>query len=93
MSLDHLDILENKIKGVVGLLVDMRNKTAELEKANKDLQQNLVQKDQELQQLKSNIDVIRKKAAESEDYEKERDMIRTKVENMLKHLKKLEGNM
>ena len=93
MSLEHLDILENKIKGVVALLVDMRNKTAELEKANKDLQQKLVQKDQELQQLNTNIDTIKKKAAESEDYEKEREMIRVKVENMLKHLKKLEGNM
>ena len=93
MSLEHLDILEDKIKVLVTQLVDLKNKTLELEKTNTELREKLAQKDRELQQTQANIQTMKQKVDESADYEKERDLIRTKVENMLKHLKKLEGNI
>ncbi|OGL43185.1 MAG: hypothetical protein A2161_09055 [Candidatus Schekmanbacteria bacterium RBG_13_48_7] len=93
MSLDHLDVLEKKIVGVVALLVDLRNKQAELEATAKDLQQKLISKDREIQELQKNLESYKSKAQDSAEYEKERELIRTKVENMLKHLKKLEGAM
>ena len=51
------------------------------------------QKDQETQELKKSFENYKQQAVDSADYEKERELIRTKVENMLKHLKKLEGTM
>jgi len=93
VSLDHLDVLEKKIVGVVSHLVELRNKNAELEALTKDLQTEISNKDKEIQELHNDLETFKSKAEESVEYEKERDLIRTKVESMLKHLKKLEGTM
>jgi hypothetical protein len=89
-GIEALDVLQARITKMLDLLADLREKRDSLQSRVETLQQEGAAKDDELAQLREDNARLQKVQEEYKQLVAEREIVRNKVEGMLKHLETFE---
>jgi uncharacterized coiled-coil DUF342 family protein len=90
MELQFFDVLEEKINRIVGRFETLKGENRELRMRIQELQAVVEEKERIVYALKSEVDKSRGVQSEIENYRKNQDRIRSKVETLLEKLKEFE---
>jgi FtsZ-binding cell division protein ZapB len=90
MELQFFDVLEDKINRIITRVESLKVENRELRMRNQELQAVLEEKERVIYTLKSEVDKSRGVQGEVENYKKNQDRIRSKVETLLEKLKEFE---
>jgi uncharacterized coiled-coil DUF342 family protein len=90
MDLQFFDVLEEKINRIVNQVESLKVENRELRMRIQELQAVLEEKERIIYTLKSEADKSRAVQNEVENYKKNQDRIRSKVETLLEKLKEFE---
>ena len=90
MELQFFDVLEEKINRIVGRIEALKGENRELRMRIQELQAVVEEKERIVYTLKSEVDKTRGVQTEIENYRKNQDRIRSKVETLLEKLKEFE---
>jgi uncharacterized coiled-coil DUF342 family protein len=90
MDLQFFDILEEKINRIVNQVETLKVENRELRMRIQELQAVLEEKERIIYSLKSEVDKSHGVQNEVENYKKNQDRIRSKVETLLEKLKEFE---
>jgi chromosome segregation ATPase len=85
-GIEALDVLQARIAKMLDMLADLREKRDSLQSRVDTLQQEGAAKDEELAQLREDNARLLKVQEEYKQLVAEREIVRNKVEGMLKHL-------
>ena len=91
MDLQFFDVLEEKISRIIQRLGQLKGENRELRMRIQELQAVLEEKERAIYNLKTELDQTRGIQGEIENYRKNQDRIRSKVETLLEKLKDFEG--
>jgi chromosome segregation ATPase len=89
-GLEALDILQARLTKMLDMLADFREKSHSLQSRVEDLEKDVSAKSDELAQLREDNARLQKIHEEYKQLVAEREIVRNKVEGMLKHLEKFE---
>jgi chromosome segregation ATPase len=89
-GIEALDVLQARITKMLDMLADLREKRDSLQSRVETLQQEGAAKDDELAQLREDNARLQKVQEEYKQLVAEREIVRNKVEGMLKHLETFE---
>jgi chromosome segregation ATPase len=89
-GIEALDVLQARITKMLDMLADLREKRDSLQSRVETLQQEGAAKDEELAQLREDNARLQKVQEEYKQLVAEREIVRNKVEGMLKHLETFE---
>jgi uncharacterized coiled-coil DUF342 family protein len=90
MDLQFFDVLEEKINRIVNQVETLKVESRELRMRIQELQAVLEEKERVIYTLKSEVDKSRVVQNEIDNYRKNQDRIRSKVETLLDKLKEFE---
>jgi uncharacterized coiled-coil DUF342 family protein len=90
MDIQFFDVLEEKINRIVGRIETLKGENRELKMRIQELQAVLEEKERIVYTLKSEVDKTRGVQNEIDNYRKNQDRIRSKVETLLEKLKDFE---
>jgi chromosome segregation ATPase len=90
MELQFFDVLEEKVNRIVGRMEALKGENRELRMRIQELQAVVEEKERIVYALKSEVDKSRGAQTEIENYRKNQDRIRSKVETLLEKLKEFE---
>lgn len=86
MSLEKMELLESRIRNAVELISKLKEENSSLEKRVEDLEQELSSKTETLNNLNAEKEKVDAIVNESKQMEAERDMIKSKIEDMISNL-------
>jgi chromosome segregation ATPase len=89
-GIEALDVLQARITKMLDMLADLREKRDSLQSRVETLQQEGAAKDEELAQLREDNARLQRVQEEYKQLVAEREIVRNKVEGMLKHLETFE---
>jgi len=89
-GIEALDILQARLTKMLDMLADFREKSHSLQSRVEDLEKDVSAKSDELAQLREDNTRLQKIHEEYKQLVAEREIVRNKVEGMLKHLEKFE---
>jgi chromosome segregation ATPase len=89
-GIEALDILQARLTKMLDMLADLREKSHSLQSRVEDLEKDVSAKSDELAQLREDNVRLQKIHEEYKQLVAEREIVRNKVEGMLKHLEKFE---
>jgi chromosome segregation ATPase len=89
-GIEALDVLQTRVTKMLELLADLREKRDSLQSRVETLEQEGAAKDEELTQLREEQTRLLKLQEEYKQLVAEREIVRNKVESMLKHLETFE---
>ncbi|HEX9868837.1 MAG TPA: hypothetical protein VGC99_09625 [Candidatus Tectomicrobia bacterium] len=89
-GIEALDILQARLTKMLDMLADFREKSHSLQSRVEDLEKDVSAKSDELAQLREDNARLQKIHEEYKQLVAEREIVRNKVEGMLKHLEKFE---
>jgi chromosome segregation ATPase len=89
-GIEALDVLQTRVTKMLDLLADLREKRDSLQSRVETLEQEGAAKDEELTQLHEEQTRLLKLQEEYKQLVAEREIVRNKVESMLKHLETFE---
>ncbi len=90
MDIQFFDVLEEKINRIVGRIETLKGENRELRMRIQELQAVLEEKERIVYTLKTEVDKTRDVKNEIDNYRKNQDRIRSKVETLLDKLKDFE---
>jgi DNA repair exonuclease SbcCD ATPase subunit len=90
MEIQFFDVLEEKVNRIVGRIETLKGENRELRMRIQELQAVLEEKERIVYALKSEVEKSRGVQSEIENYRKNQDRIRSKVETLLEKLKEFE---
>jgi chromosome segregation ATPase len=89
-GIEALDILQARLTKMLDMLADFREKSHSLQSRVEDLEKDVSAKSDELAQLREDNARLQKIHEEYKQLVAEREIVRNKVEGMLKHLENFE---
>jgi chromosome segregation ATPase len=89
-GIEALDVLQARLTKMLDLMADMREKGNSLQSRVEDLEKEVSAKNDELANLREDNARLQKIQEEYKQLVAEREIVRNKVEGMLKHLEKFE---
>ena len=89
-GIEALDVLQARLTKLLDIMADLREKSNSLQNRVEDLEKEVSAKDDELTQLREDNARLRQIQEEHKQLVAEREIVRNKVEGMLKHLEKFE---
>ena len=89
-GIEALDILQARLTKMLDMLADFREKSHSLQSRVEDLEKDVSAKSDELAQMREDNARLQKIHEEYKQLVAEREIVRNKVEGMLKHLEKFE---
>lgn len=89
-GLEALDVLQARLSKMLEILADLREKSNSLQGRVEDLEKQVSAKSDELAHLREDNARLQKIQEEYKQLVAEREIVRNKVEGMLKHLEKFE---
>jgi len=89
-GIEALDILQARLTKMLDMLADFREKSHSLQSRVEDLEKDVSAKSDELAQLREDNARLQKIHEEYKQLVAEREIVRNKVEGMLKHLETFE---
>jgi|GEM_PF-1243607 FtsZ-binding cell division protein ZapB len=90
MSLEKMELLELKIRNTVELISKLKEENSSLGKRVEDLEQELSSKTEALNSLNAEKEKVDTIVSESKQLEAERDMIKSKIEDMISNLEEID---
>jgi uncharacterized coiled-coil DUF342 family protein len=90
MEIQFFDVLEEKVNRIIGRIETLKGENRELRMRIQELQAVVEEKERIVYALKSEVDKSRGVQTEIENYRKNQDRIRSKVETLLEKLKEFE---
>ncbi len=90
MGIEKLELLEERLKKVVKVVSQLREKNASLQKQVKDLQGALTEKSEELTRYMEETKDVSALQTEAKTLLEEREQIRRKIESMLDNLESID---
>jgi SMC interacting uncharacterized protein involved in chromosome segregation len=85
-GIEALDVLQARLTKMLNIMADLREKSHSLQNRVEDLAREVSAKDDELGQLRQENDQLQRIHEEYKQLVAEREIVRSKVEGMLKHL-------
>ncbi|HSF33501.1 MAG TPA: hypothetical protein VLK82_23905 [Candidatus Tectomicrobia bacterium] len=89
-GIEALDVLQARLTKLLDIMADLREKSNNLQSRVADLETEVATKSDELGQLREDNVRLQKIQEEYKQLVAEREIVRNKVEGMLKHLEKFE---
>lgn len=89
-GIEALDVLQARLTKMLDMMADLREKSHNLQSRVEDLEKDVSAKSDELAQLHEDNTRLQKIHEEYKQLVAEREIVRNKVEGMLKHLEKFE---
>jgi chromosome segregation ATPase len=89
-GIEALDVLQARLTKLLDIMADLREKSNSLQNRVENLEKEVSAKDDELTQLREDNARLRQIQEEYKQLVAEREIVRNKVEGMLKHLEKFE---
>jgi uncharacterized protein YlxW (UPF0749 family) len=89
-GIEALDVLQARLTKMLDIMADLREKSNSLQSRVADLENEVSAKGEELAQLREDNARLQKIHEEYKQLVAEREIVRNKVEGMLKHLEKFE---
>jgi chromosome segregation ATPase len=89
-GIEALDVLQARLTKMLDIMADLREKSNSLQGRVEDLEKEVSAKGEELAQLREDNARLQKMHEEYKQLVAEREIVRNKVEGMLKHLEKFE---
>jgi chromosome segregation ATPase len=89
-GIEALDVLQARLTKMLDIMADMREKGNSLQSRVEDLEKEVSAKNDELANLREDNARLQKIQEEYKQLVAEREIVRNKVEGMLKHLEKFE---
>jgi chromosome segregation ATPase len=89
-GIEALDVLQARLTKMLDILADLREKSNSLQSRVEDLEKDVSAKSDELARLHEDNARLQKIQEEYKQLVAEREIVRNKVEGMLKHLEKFE---
>ena len=89
-GIEALDVLQARLTKMLDIMADLREKSHSLQSRVEDLEKDVSAKSDELAQLREDNARLQKIHEEYKQLVAEREIVRNKVEGMLKHLEKFE---
>lgn len=89
-GIEALDVLQTRLTKMLDMMADLREKSQSLQSRVEDLEQDVSAKSVELAQLHEDNARLQKIHEEYKQLVAEREIVRNKVEGMLKHLETFE---
>jgi chromosome segregation ATPase len=89
-AIEALDVLQGRLTNVLDLLAELREKSTQLQNRVEELERDVSAKADEIAHLQEDQARLLKIEEEHKQLAAEREIVRNKVEGMLKHLEKFE---
>jgi chromosome segregation ATPase len=89
-GIEALDVLQARLTKMLDMMAELREKSHSLQSRVEDLEKDVSAKSDELAQLREDNARLQKIHEEYKQLVAEREIVRNKVEGMLKHLEKFE---
>ena len=89
-AIEALDVLQGRLTNVLDLLAELREKSTQLQNRVEELERDVSAKADEIAHLQEDQARLLKVEEEHKQLAAEREIVRNKVEGMLKHLEKFE---
>jgi chromosome segregation ATPase len=89
-GIEALDVLQARLTKMLDVMAELREKSHSLQSRVEDLEKDVSAKSDELAQLREDNARLQKIHEEYKQLVAEREIVRNKVEGMLKHLEKFE---
>jgi chromosome segregation ATPase len=89
-GIEALDVLQARLTKLLDIMAELREKSTNLQSRVEDLEKEVATKSDELAHLREDNVRLQKVQEEYKQLVAEREIVRNKVEGMLKHLEKFE---
>jgi capsule polysaccharide export protein KpsE/RkpR len=89
-GIEALDVLQARLTKMLDIMADLREKSSSLQSRVEDLEKEVLSQNDELARLREDNARLQKIQEEYKQLVAEREIVRNKVEGMLKHLEKFE---
>jgi capsule polysaccharide export protein KpsE/RkpR len=89
-GIEALDVLQARLTKMLDIMADLREKSSSLQSRVEDLEKEVLAQNDELSRLREDNARLQKIQEEYKQLVAEREIVRNKVEGMLKHLEKFE---
>jgi capsule polysaccharide export protein KpsE/RkpR len=89
-GIEALDVLQARLTKMLDIMADLREKSSSLQSRVEDLEKEVLAQNDELARLREDNARLQKIQEEYKQLVAEREIVRNKVEGMLKHLEKFE---
>jgi capsule polysaccharide export protein KpsE/RkpR len=89
-GIEALDVLQARLTTMLDVMADLKEKSHSLQSRVEDLEKDVSAKSDELAQMREDNARLQKIQEEYKQLVAEREIVRNKVEGMLKHLEKFE---
>jgi capsule polysaccharide export protein KpsE/RkpR len=89
-GIEALDVLQARLTKMLDIMADLREKSSSLQSRVEDLEKEVLAQNDELARLREDNARLQKVQEEYKQLVAEREIVRNKVEGMLKHLEKFE---
>jgi capsule polysaccharide export protein KpsE/RkpR len=89
-GIEALDVLQARLTKMLDIMADLREKSSSLQSRVEDLEKEVLAQNDELARLREDNTRLQKIQEEYKQLVAEREIVRNKVEGMLKHLEKFE---
>jgi DNA repair exonuclease SbcCD ATPase subunit len=89
-GIEALDVLQSRLSKMLEIMADLRERSSSLQSRVEDLEKDVTAKTEELTRLHEENARLQKIQEEYKQLVAEREIVRNKVEGMLKHLEKFE---
>jgi DNA repair exonuclease SbcCD ATPase subunit len=89
-GIEALDVLQTRLSKMLEVMAELRDRSSSLQSRVEDLEQDVAAKAEELTRLHEDNARLQRIQEEYKQLVAEREIVRNKVEGMLKHLEKFE---
>jgi chromosome segregation ATPase len=89
-GIEALDVLQARLTKMLDIMADLREKSSSLQSRVEDFEKEVLAQNDELARLREDNARLQKIQEEYKQLVAEREIVRSKVEGMLKHLEKFE---
>jgi capsule polysaccharide export protein KpsE/RkpR len=89
-GIEALDVLQARLTKMLDIMADLREKSSSLQSRVEDLEKEVLAQNDELARLREDNARLQQIQEEYKQLVAEREIVRNKVEGMLKHLEKFE---
>jgi chromosome segregation ATPase len=89
-GIEALDVLQARLTKMLDIMADLREKSSSLQSRVEDFEKEVLAQNDELARLREDNARLQKIQEEYKQLVAEREIVRNKVEGMLKHLEKFE---
>jgi chromosome segregation ATPase len=89
-AIEALDVLQGRLTSVLDMIAELREKSTQLQSRVEELEQDVSAKAHEITRLQDDQQRLLKIEEEHKQLAAEREIVRSKVEGMLKHLEKFD---